>query len=245
MRNIKLEIEYDGTRYSGWQRQKNSLSIEETVENAVRKITKEDIKLIGSSRTDSGVHAKGQVANFNTLASIPVDRFSYAINTKLPKDIVVLNACEVPMDFHARYSCKGKRYSYMILNREFTSPLLRNYAAHCSYKLDLESMKSAAEHFLGTHDFEAFRSTGSSVKTSVRTVSLIQLEKQDNDIIKMFIEADGFLYNMVRIIAGTLMEVGRGRISPNSIPSIIESKNRDLAGKTAPAQGLYLEKIYY
>lgn len=245
MRNIKLEIEYDGTRYSGWQRQKNSISIEETVENAVRKITKEDIKLIGSSRTDSGVHAKGQVANFNTLTSIPVDRFSYAINTKLPKDIVVFNACEVPMDFHARYSCKGKRYSYMILNREFPSPLLRNYAAHCSYKLDLESMKSAAEHFLGTHDFEAFRSTGSSVKTSVRTVSLIQLEKQDNDIIKMFIEADGFLYNMVRIIAGTLMEVGRGRISPDSIPSIIESKNRDLAGKTAPAQGLYLEKIYY
>lgn len=197
MRNIKLEIEYDGTRYSGWQRQKNSLSIEETVENAVRKITKEDIKLIGSSRTDAGVHAKGQVANFNTLTSIPVDRFPYAINTRLPKDIVVLKACEVPMDFHARYSCKGKRYSYTILNREFPSPLLRNYAAHSSYDLDLESMKSAAVHFLGTHDFEAFRSTGSSVKTSVRTISLIQLEKQANDIIKMFIEADGFLYNMV------------------------------------------------
>lgn len=244
MKNIKLLLEYDGTNYCGWQRQKNGVSIEETVETAVSRIAAEDIKLIGSSRTDAKVHAKGQVANFITSSSIPVERLPYAINSKLPMDIAVVDAIEVPMDFHSRYSSKGKKYSYRILNRKFPSPLLRNYACYCSYDLNFQTMKAAADCFLGKHDFSAFRSTGSSVKTSVRTITNVELLYED-DMIIMFIEADGFLYNMVRIIAGTLIEVGMGKIPYENVPAIIESRNRSLAGKTAPPQGLCLEKIYY
>lgn len=244
MKNIKLLLEYDGSNYCGWQRQKNGVSIEETVETAIKKIALEDIKLIGSSRTDAKVHAKGQAANFYTSSSIPVERLPYAINSKLPWDITVVDAIEVPMEFHSRYSCKGKKYSYKILNRKFPSPLLRNYACYCPFDLDLKAMKAAAKCFLGTNDFSAFRSTGSSVKTSVRTIKNVELLK-DNDMIIMYIEADGFLYNMVRIIAGTLIEVGMGKIPYENIPAIIYGKDRKLAGKTAPPQGLCLEKIYY
>lgn len=244
MRNIKLTIEYDGTNYSGWQRQKNGISIEGTIEDAIKKVINEDIKIIGSSRTDAGVHARGQVANFFTETKIPIDKIPYAINSKLPCDIVILDAEDVPDDFHSRYSCTGKRYSYTILNRKIPSAILRNYTAHCSYKLDFELMKKAEKFFIGTHDFSAFRSTGSSVKTSIRTVSYLNLEKK-GDIIRFEIEADGFLYNMVRIIAGTLIEVGMEKIDPYDIPAIIESKDRSRAGKTAPASGLCLEKVYY
>lgn len=244
MRNIKLTIEYDGSNYSGWQRQKNGISIEETLEEAIKKITNEDIKIVGSSRTDAGVHAKGQVANFTTCSKIPVERFPAAINSKLPPDIAVVNAEEVPLDFHSRYSSKGKMYSYTILNRKTPPALMRNYVTHCAYDLDFEKMKKAAVFFIGTHDFSAFKSTGSSVKTSIRTVNLLELLK-DGEIIKMYIEANGFLYNMVRIIAGTLIDVGRGKIPYESIPEIIRSKDRTKSGQTAPASGLCLEKVYY
>ncbi|EYE87729.1 tRNA pseudouridine synthase A [Fervidicella metallireducens AeB] len=244
MRNIKLTIEYDGSSYFGWQRQPNKISIEAIIEETIQDLTKEDIKLIGSSRTDSGVHAKGQVANFITECKIPVFKIPSALNSKLPIDIVILDAEEVPLDFHARYSSVGKRYSYTILNRITPPALYKNYVAHCKYDLDFEKMKKASKYFLGTHDFSAFKSTGSSVKTSIRTISDIELIK-DEEIIKLYIEGDGFLYNMVRIIAGTLIDVGRGRISCDSIEDIIRSKDRKRAGQTAPASGLCLERVYY
>lgn len=244
MRNIKLTIEYDGSSYSGWQRQLNALSIEEKVSDAVRKIVNEDIKLIGSSRTDTGVHARGMVANFLTLTKIPVEKLPAAINSKLPSDITILEAEEVSEDFHARYSSKGKRYSYTILNRKTPPALMRNYVAHYTYDLDFDLMVKASKAFIGTHDFSAFKSTGGSVKTSVRTVRLLELSR-NGEFIVMNIEADGFLYNMVRIIAGTLIDIGRGRIPAEDIIDIIQSGNRERAGHTAKASGLCLEKVYY
>jgi tRNA pseudouridine38-40 synthase len=244
MKNIKLIIEYDGTHYSGWQRQKNGTSIEETVEQAIMKILNEDIKLIGSSRTDAGVHSKGQTVNFTTISNIPVDRLPAAFNSQLPKDIAVTKAEEVSLDFHSRYSSRGKLYTYTILNRKSPPAIFRNFVAHCPFDLNYDLMLYASRYFIGTYDFSAFKSTGSSVKTSIRTISLLELVKKD-DTITMFIEADGFLYNMVRIIAGTLMDVGRGRIPSESIPEIIFSKDRKRAGQTAPAAGLCLEKVYY
>jgi tRNA pseudouridine38-40 synthase len=244
MRNIKILIEYDGTNYCGWQRQKNGISIQELVEKAVCEITGEDISIIGSSRTDAGVHAKAMAANFHTSSKIPVDRFPPALNTKLPNDIVVFAAQEVPVDFHSRYSARGKRYSYSILNTPYPSAIMGRYTAYCPYKLDFDKMKEASFYFIGTHDFSAFRSMGSSVKTSVRTVNYLELVRE-KDCIVMYIEADGFLYNMVRIIAGTLIEIGKGKKEPKSIADILNSHNRSMAGQTAPASGLCLEKIYY
>ncbi|TDT50400.1 tRNA pseudouridine(38-40) synthase TruA [Fonticella tunisiensis] len=244
MRNIKIVIEYDGTRYAGWQRQKNAMSIQEVVEDAISSLTKEDITIIGSSRTDAGVHARGQVANFFTDTKIPTEKLPQAINARLPEDITVILAEEVSDNFHARYCSRGKRYSYTILNRRAKPAYMRNYVMHCPYALDFEAMVKASRAFLGKHDFSAFRASGSSVKTSVRTVRQLELIK-DGDIIKMFIEADGFLYNMVRIIAGTLVDIGRGRIAGSEIEEIILSKDRERAGQTAPASGLCLEKVYY
>lgn len=244
MRNIRLTIEYDGTNYCGWQTQKNAVSIQEVLEKAIRELVGHELNLIGSSRTDAGVHAKGMVANFYTSSTIREKNFPAAINGKLPGDIVVLNAQDVDENFHSRYDSVGKRYSYTILNRREPTALLRNYSAHIWYPLDIDRMKNACQYFVGTHDFTAFKSTGSSVKTSVRTVTLLDIEASEN-IIRLFIEADGFLYNMVRIIAGTLIEVGKGNISPDKIPFIIEGRDREKAGKTAPAQGLCLEKVYY
>ncbi|SEG07704.1 tRNA pseudouridine38-40 synthase [Caloramator fervidus] len=244
MRNIKLVIEYDGTRYCGWQRQKNGISIQEVIEKAIEKLTKEQVELIGSSRTDAGVHARGQVANFYTNTTIPSDKICYALNSILPQDIAIIESCEVPMDFHSRYNSIGKKYSYTILNRRIASPLLRNFSAHVPQPLDFEAMVKASKYFLGEHDFSAFKSTGSSVKTSIRTIRKLDFTK-DGDIIRFEIEANGFLYNMVRIIAGTLIEVGKGKIRAEDIPLIIKSKDRSKAGPTAPAQGLCLEKVYY
>lgn len=244
MRNIKLTIEYDGTDYVGWQRQKNGTSIEETLERAIRKITDEELRIIGASRTDAGVHAKGQVANFFTLSNIPEAKFSSAINSKLPKDIVIMDSHEVNLDFHSRYSSIGKKYSYNILNRKQPVAYLRDFVENCPYDLNFELMSVAANAFLGKHDFAAFKSTGSSAKTSIRTISKIELIRNE-DLITMDIEGDGFLYNMVRIIAGTLIEIGRGRIPWDSIPDIIKSQDRGRSGKTAGASGLCLEKVYY
>lgn len=244
MRNIKLTIEYDGTNYVGWQRQKNGISIEETIEKAIMDITGEKARIIGSSRTDAGVHAKGQTANFFTDSRIPESKFSSAINSRLPKDIVILDSLEVDEKFHSRYSSTGKRYSYKILNRKQPPAYLRNFVEHCPYELDFSLMINASKAFLGKHDFSGFKSTGSSVKTSVRTIKMLELTKNE-DLITINIEGDGFLYNMVRIIAGTLIDVGRGKICCESIPDIIDSKDRNRAGKTAGASGLCLERVYY
>ncbi|MCG0276103.1 MAG: tRNA pseudouridine(38-40) synthase TruA [Thermosediminibacteraceae bacterium] len=241
---MKILLEYDGTNYSGWQRQKNAIAIQEVVEKAIFKVTGEKVNVIGAGRTDAGVHARGQVANFFTNCRIPVARLPYAINSHLPEDIVVKGAEVVPDDFHARYSAKAKVYTYSIYNAPFPSPLLRRYSYFFPKPLNIEAMERAAKAFIGVHDFAAFRASGSSVKSSVRNIKRLEVKKQ-GDLVIIEVEADGFLYNMVRIIAGTLLEVGAGKRDPEEIPSVIRSRDRERAGVTLPAHGLCLEKVIY
>ena len=244
MKNVKLTIEYDGTNYHGWQSQSNAKTVQETIERAIRGLTGEEITITGSSRTDQGVHAFGQVANFLTESNIPYDRFSYALNRMLPKDIVIKKSEEVSMDFHARHCSKGKKYRYLIYNSSSPSAIFRNGSYHISHNLDLDNMSKAITFFVGTHDFSAFRATGSSVKTSVRTIFDVNLTR-DGDNIWFEVSGDGFLYNMVRIMVGTLVDVGMGRIKEEEIPGILESLDRKKAGRTAPPQGLYLVEVFY
>lgn len=244
MRNIKIKLEYDGTDFCGWQRQPKGRTVQQCLEKAISKAIGEEVEVFGSSRTDSGVHAKGYVANFHTNSTIPGDRFKDAINTKLPDDIIILESEEVDKDFHARYLSIGKTYCYTILNRRESPTIGRNYMLHYRGKLNLEDMNEACRYFIGKHDFEAFKSLGSSAITSVRTVTDLHIQKED-DKIKIYISADGFLYNMVRIIVGTLIDVGRGKTKPAEIKNILESKNRKMAGKCVQAQGLCLEKVFY
>lgn len=244
MRNIKLTLEYDGTNYLGWQKQKIGTTIQGTLEKAITDLTNEEVEVTGSSRTDAGVHAKGFVANFKTSSRIPADKFREAINHKLPDDIVILKSEEVEEEFHARYNARGKTYSYSILNRDVPSPINRNYLYHLKRKLDVNAMKEACEYFIGTYDFSAFKTSGSSVKTTVRTITELYIEEKDN-IIKIYVTGDGFLYNMVRIIVGTLIMVGSNKIDSNEIKKIIDSKQREKAGICVPATGLVLEKVYY
>ncbi|MPQ42819.1 tRNA pseudouridine(38-40) synthase TruA [Clostridium tarantellae] len=244
MRNIKIVIEYDGTNYCGWQKQKKEDTIQERIESAISKVIKEDIEIIGSSRTDSGVHAKAFVANFKTNSKIPAEKFREAINSKLPKDITIMYSEEVREDFHARYSCEGKTYCYTILNRLQSPAIERNFVYHVKEKLDINLMQDACKYFIGTHDFKAFKSTGSSVKTSVRTITDLYIEAY-KDKVKIYISANGFLYNMVRIIVGTLLMVGTKKIEPQDIKKIIEDGIRENAGKCVPAMGLCLEKVFY
>lgn len=257
-RNIKLVIEYDGTGYHGWQCQKNALSVQSVLEKALEKLTGEDVKLIGAGRTDAGVHALGQVANFHTASAIPAERFTAALNSLLPPDISILESSEVPAGFHARYSAIGKRYRYLLYYSQQPSALLRHRAFHVRRPLDLEAMQAATAHFLGTHNFKAFCAAGSGVKSCVRTIKDISLREiylnSNENGIEMFrngklylfeIAGSGFLYNMVRIIVGTLVEVGTGRILPSEIPDIIQSEERKHAGRTAPPHGLYLAEVIY
>jgi tRNA pseudouridine38-40 synthase len=250
MRNIKLIIEYDGTAYHGWQSQINATAVQDVVCSVIKELTGEEISLTGSSRTDTGVHALGQVANFLTASRIPADKFAYAINRMLPEDIVIRKSEEADVDFHSRYSATGKRYRYLFFSSPFPSALLRYRAWHLINRLDIDAMTAGAQHFTGTHDFKAFMSTGSSVKSTVRTISDISIEINGDSspvlpVLALEIAGDGFLYNMVRIIAGTLVQVGYGRIKPEDIPGIIEGSDRKKAGKTAPAHGLYLMEVYY
>ncbi len=245
MRNIKLIVEYDGTDYHGWQSQINAIAVQDVLQKALRKLTGEDCDLTGSSRTDTGVHALGQVANFMTESTIPAERFPQAIRSLLPGDVVVRHSEEVSPDFNSRFWAKGKKYRYLIHNSPHPSALLRNRAYHVPVKLDFGAMERAALHFVGKHDFAAFCATGSTVKSTERTITGVSLSSRDEDIIAFEITGNGFLYNMVRIITGTLIYVGMGKISPESIPAIIEGKDRTKAGKTAPPQGLYLVEVYY
>ncbi|MDI3481417.1 MAG: tRNA pseudouridine38-40 synthase [Tepidanaerobacteraceae bacterium] len=242
--NVELLLEYDGTSYHGWQRQKNACSVQETLEEAIGSVTGEKVKVVGAGRTDAGVHALGQVANFKTNTRIPLEKLPYAINSRLPEDIVVKRARMVPEDFHARLSAKAKVYAYTIYNAPFPSPLLRKFAYFFPIKLDVDAMKQAAAYFLGIHDFSAFRAQGSPVKSSVRHIFRLDVERT-GDIIKIEVEANGFLYNMVRIISGTLLEVGLGRIFPQEVASIIASGDRIRAGRTLPPQGLCLVRVIY
>lgn len=244
MRNVKLTIEYDGTNYCGWQKQNNEKTIQEEIEKAIYKAVGEVVEVIGSSRTDAGVHARGMVANFKTNATIPFDKFKYAINDKLPDDIAIIESEEVSEDFHARYDSKGKTYCYSIINRQQKPAIGRNYVYHFKWNLDIEKMREACKYFIGKHDFKAFRSLGSSVKTTERTIKELYIESEGEKI-NIFITADGFLYNMVRIIVGTLLKVGRGKIPVEDIEKIILLGDRKKAGPCVPAQGLILEKVYY
>lgn len=242
--NVKILLEYDGTCYSGWQRQKNAPSIQEELEKAISSITGEKASVIGSGRTDARVHALGQVANFKTNTKIPVEKLPYAINSKLPKDIVVKDAKIVPDDFHARFSAKAKRYIYTIYNASFPSPIFRRYSYFFPLELDVDLMAKAAETLIGIHDFSAFRSSGSMVKSSVRRLDRIEVYRE-RDFVKILMEANGFLYNMVRIIAGTLLEVGQGKRPTQDVYSILMSRDRNRAGITLAPQGLCLIKVFY
>lgn len=244
MRNIKLTIEYDGTNYNGWQTQEDKNTIQDTVESALKVLTNEETKLVGASRTDSGVHALGQVANFMTSSNISVEKYPNALNSVLPKDIVIKKAEDVSENFHSRYDSKGKTYRYVILNSKYPSALNRNFSYFYPYYLDVKAMQEACEYIIGTHDFSAFKASGGSSKTSIRTVHKAEIIKKSENIY-FYITGDGFLYNMVRIIIGTLLEVGRGKIRPKDMEYIILSRDRKRAGKTAPAHGLYLMEVLY
>jgi len=246
MRNIKLVLEYDGTQYHGWQSQAGSgnATVQDTLESALRDLTGEALKTYSSGRTDAGVHAFGHVANFTTASGIPAEAWAPALNNLLPPDIRVLASREVAPDFHSRYSAVSKTYKYTILNRRSPTALYRNYAWHIPAPLNIFRMRKAAAFLIGTHDFSAFRGSGCTAKTPVRTVRSAVIRKS-GDFIELWIEADAFLQYMVRNIAGTLAEVGRGRFSPKDVEAMLASKDRTLAGRTAPPQGLYLMQVLY
>ncbi|MGY0373493.1 tRNA pseudouridine(38-40) synthase TruA [Clostridium sp. JNZ J1-5] len=243
-KNIKITIEYDGTNYAGWQKQKNAITIQQKVEEAIAEVTGNHIEVIGCSRTDAGVHAKGFVGNFITDSTIPPEKFKYAINNKLPDDIVILKSEEVPLSFHSRYCSKGKTYVYTILNRNERPVINKNYVYQVSNLLDLDLMTEGSKHFLGKHYFDSFRKSGSSVKSTERTIYSIDIKKE-GEYITIKVTGDGFLYNMVRIMVGTLIEVGIGKIPPTDISNIIIAKDRARAGKSVPPQGLCLHKVFY
>lgn len=244
MRNIKLTIEYDGKDFNGWQKQPNKLNIQGEIERAIYNITKEEVDLIGSGRTDAGVHALGQVANFKTNSQISIEKLPLAINSQLKNSIVIKEAEEVNERFHSRYNAKRKTYRYIINNSKCGTAIYRNLEYSYPFKLDAEKMKQASKYFEGEHDFKAFKSSGTSSKNSVRTIYKA-IVKQEGEKIIIELTGNGFLYNMVRIISGTLLDVGLGKIRAEEIPEIIESKDRQRAGKTLPAHGLYLVEVKY
>lgn len=245
MRNIKLTIEYDGKDFNGWQKQKDKLNIQGTIEKAIEQITGEEIELMASGRTDRGVHAIGQVANFKTNSKIPIGKFPIAINTNLKKSIIIKSAEEVDERFHSRLSCKKKTYRYVINNSEYGTAIYRNLETHIPKKLNIKKMQEAIKYFEGEHDFKAFRASGTSSKSSIRTIYKAEVVQMPDNKIWIQLTGNGFLYNMVRIIAGTIVDVGLEKIFPEDIEKIIKSKNREEAGKTLPPQGLYLVSVNY
>ena len=244
MKRILLTISYDGTNYSGWQKQKNAVTVQGEFDKACSTLFKTDIESIGASRTDAGVHALGQRAVIDVDTSIPAEKIPLALNPLLPDDIVVTHAEEVGADFNPRFKALKKTYEYSIYNAPFRNPLYRNYSEYVRCELDLDSMRTACEAFVGEHDFRAFCASGNSSKTTVRIIYSLDIEKE-GDFIKIRVTGNGFLYNMVRIIAGTLIYVGEGRIASDDLPEIIASGDRRKAGKTAGPSGLVLVKIMY
>ena len=228
----------------GWQKQPNKLNIQGEIETVIENITKEKVDLIASGRTDAGVHALGQVANFKTNSNIPIEKIAIAINSQLKNSIRIKNAEEVPERFHSRYNCKRKTYRYIIDNSKYGSSIYRNLTYHMPIKLNVNEMKKAIKYFEGEHDFKAFKSSGTSSKSSVRTIYKAEIRQKDENII-IELTGNGFLYNMVRIIAGTLVDVGLGKIRTDDIIKIIEDQDRKKAGKTLPPQGLFLVKVEY
>ena len=244
MRTIRLTIEFDGTNYVGWQLQPNGLSIQQVVEDALAKLLGEPVRVYSSGRTDAGVHAKGMVAAFRTGRNLPLRAFSFGLNVLLPPDIAVHEAVEGAADFNPRNDAKGKHYRYTIHNVPHRSPLSRHYAWQLRSDLDLGAMRQAAGCFVGERDYAAFCASGSSARTTVRNVFSVEIEQQ-GEYIYIDVKGEGFLRNMVRIIAGTLVEVGQGKISAEAVPQLFLGQSRMDAGMTAPAQGLCLMEVYY
>jgi len=247
MRNLKIDLEYDGTNYCGWQTQKGypTKSIQETLENALRKILHHKVSLIGSGRTDAGVHALAQVANFKTSSGITCEKLYQALNGTLPVDIRVTKVEESPEGFHSRFDVKSKIYRYSVLGRKHGSAILRDFVYFYHYPLDAELMRREAACLIGKHDFRAFCANASSAKNTIRTIKKISIKKQASGLVTIDIEADGFLYNMVRNIVGTLCLIGRHKLQSGDLKKILLSRNRRLAGHAAPAHGLCLMKVNY
>ena len=245
-RNIMITLSYDGSNYHGWQVHENALTVQEVFQNALEKVLKHKTDIKGCSRTDSGVHANMYAVSFTTSNKINCGNLILAMNKFLPGDIAVTACKEVKKDFHARYSCTGKEYIYKIWNKKIKNPFLKNYAFHYWYNLDIETLKEAAKHFLGTHDFTSFATLDKrDPKNMVRTIEYLEIYRTEDGLLEIKIKANGFLYNMVRIIVGTLLRVAQGKIKPSEIKKIINLKDRSLAGPTVPAIGLYLNRVFY
>ena len=244
MRNIKLTIEYDGKDFNGWQKQPNKLNIQGEIERAIEEVTGEKVNLIASGRTDAGVHAINQVANFKIEKDIPVDRIPYALNSKLKKSIRIKSAVEVDEKFHSRYTCKKKTYRYIINDSKHGTAIYRNLQYHFPERLNDKKMDEAVKYLIGEHDFKSFKASGTSGKSSVRTIYDANVTR-NGDIIIIQLTGNGFLYNMIRIIAGTLLEVGQEKIEPAEVEKILLAKDRLKAGKTLPPNGLYLVDVEY
>lgn len=245
MKNIKIIIEYDGTDYHGWQCQADLPTVQKTIEDAIRRITREDVKITGSGRTDAGVHAMGQVANFFVETRMDPDTLRKALNSTLPRGISIIKAQEVPDSFHAQFSSQSKVYEYRIFNRPHPPALQRNRVWHIQEKLDTKKMREAAAYLEGTHDFSVFATADITVKTTVRTVKRVHVKKTREGIILVEIEADGFLKRMVRMITGTLVETGRGKLTPEGFGQILAEGQKTKNVFTAPPSGLFLKKVIY
>ncbi len=239
-----MTMAYKGTAYHGFQKQDNALTVQEVVENCVSRVLDTKTDIFGCSRTDTGVHANEFCFSLKTQRDIPVRNFIRGVNGYLPSDISILTCEEAQEDFHARYSCKAKEYVYLIHNSECRNPFAEDLQYHYRRKMDIEVMRKAADCFIGTHDFKSFCSTHTDKTDTTRTIYDLSISKE-NDLVKVLVKGDGFLYNMVRIIIGTLLWVNEGKIQPERIPDIILAANRKYAGKTAPPHGLYLNKVFY
>lgn len=244
MRNIALRLMYSGTNYHGWQTQKNAVTVQETLENALTGICEESIRVTGCGRTDAGVHALKYCVNFKTASRIPADRLPLAVNSILPRDISVTAAVDAPEEFNAILSCKKKEYTYKIYNSKIRNPFYEHYSYFYPQALDEILMGEAAARFVGTHDFAAVRSVGTQTRTTVRTIFDFDVER-DGDFVILRVSADGFLYNMARAMAGTLIYVSMGKIRPEEIRPLLKTGDRRLTGPTVPPQGLYLSRIWY
>ncbi len=244
MRNIKLTISYDGTRYKGWQSQRNGSTVQEEIEKAIEKVFGEKHCLYGASRTDSGVHARGQIANFKISRDFPVKKIAQALNGVLPQDISIGKAVEVPLSFHSRFHAKKKIYTYVIFNSRSRDPFGERYMWRVGYPLDVGLMKKEAMVLIGTHDFKCFQARDKKERTSIRTITDISVRKTGRRVI-VRVQGDGFLYNMVRNIVGTLVDIGRGYLPQGIMLDILNSRDRTKAGPTAPARGLFLIKVSY
>ena len=241
---VKLIVEYDGTRYAGWQRQKNAVAVQQRLEEAIWAVTGEHQAVTGASRTDAGVHALGQCVHFDTQCGIPAEKFSFALNTRLPEDIRVVASARTADDFHARFMACGKRYRYLYCNRPHQSAMARNFSWHVFWPLDVDKMRAAGQLLLGYRDFAAFMAAGSPVKDTRRTLTYLDVQRE-RDFVTLTVEGDGFLYNMVRILAGTLIYIGLGKLPSDCLRKALETGDRLDLGITAPARGLTLMEVYY